>query len=105
MTSAEVPGSEASLLGATQNQKPARSISEQEALRVFARPPHSPEVHGRNLDDHDGNLEEILYRIPGAYGTERQVLIGNYLLAASKLPQSEQAAAQRRLVALFESKR
>jgi hypothetical protein len=105
MTSAEVPGSEASLLGATQNQKSARSISEQEALRVFARPPDSPEFHGGNLDIHDGNLEEILYRIPGAYGTERQVLIGNYLLAASKLPQSEQAAAQRRLVALFESKR
>jgi hypothetical protein len=97
-TSAEAPRSEASLLAATKNEKSARSISEEEARRLFPRAPHSPE-------DHDRNPEEILDKILGAYGTERQVLIAEYLLAASKLPQREQATAQRRLVALFEPKR
>jgi len=104
-TSAEVPGSEASLLAASQNAKSARSISTQEALGVFQRPPHSPDDHDGHSGEINGNPEEILSKILGAYGTERQVLIGNYLLAVSKLPQKEQAAAQGRLVALFESKR
>jgi hypothetical protein len=98
-TSADVPGSDASLLAASQNEKPARPISEQEALRLLRRPTH------RDDHDHDANLGEILQKIPEAYGTERQMLIAEYLLAVSKLPQSEQASAHKRLVAVFESKR
>jgi hypothetical protein len=95
-TSAEVPGSEASFLAAIQNEKTAQPISEQDTLRLLLRPLHS-------RDDHDENLDQILNKIPGAYGTERQVLIAEYLLGASKLPRLQQAAAQRRLVGVFES--
>jgi hypothetical protein len=96
-TSADVPGSEASLLAATPTAKPARPISEQEALGLL-QPPQSSGDHGENP-------EEILEKILGAYGTERQVLIAEYLLAVSKLPRRQQAVAQKRLVALFEPRR
>jgi len=56
-------------------------------------------------DDHHEDLREILRKIPDAQGTERQVLIAEYLLAASKLPPVRQADAQRRLLDLFEHKR
>jgi hypothetical protein len=102
-TSAEVPGSDASLVAAIQNEKSARSISEQEALRLLQRPRHDRGDHHKG--DHDEDMSEILAKIPEASGTERQVLIAEYLLAASKLPRFQQAAAHRRLVALFESKR
>lgn len=94
-TSAEVPGSEASALAAVQNDASARAISEQEAIKLLRRSRH-------HHDDHDDNLNEILDQIPSSSGTERQVLIAEYLLAASKLPRLHQAAAHRRLVALFE---
>ena len=97
-TSAEVPGSEASFLAAIQSEKTAQPISEQDTFRLLLRPLH-------RRDDHDENLDQILNKILGAYGTERQVLIAEYLLGASKLPQLQQAAAQRRLLAVFESKR
>jgi len=107
-TSAEVPGSDASVLAASQSEKSARSISEQEALKLLRRPRH--DRHDRKGDDHDGHdhredMSEILVKILGATGTERQVLIAEYLLAASKLPRFQQAAAHRRLVELFEPKR
>jgi hypothetical protein len=76
----------------------ARSISEQEAHELLLR-----RRHGH--DDHGEDLGAILAKIPGAEGTERQVLIAEYMLAASKLPRSRQASAQQRLAALFESKR
>ena len=86
------------MLAAAQNEMSVRSISEQDAIRLLRRPnPIS--------DDQDSDPATILRRIPEASGTERQVLIAEYLLAASKLPRVQQAAAQRRLVALFESKR
>jgi hypothetical protein len=96
-TSADVPGSEASALAAVQNEKSPRAISEQEALRLLLRPRH-------HHDDHDEHLNEILNKILGADGTERQVLIAEYLLAASKLPRFQQAAAQKRLVEVFEKR-
>jgi len=97
-TSAAVPGGDGSLPAAIYNAKSGRAVSEGEALRLLQRPQ-------RETHDHDENLDEILQKILGADGTERQVLIMEYMLAASKLPVSRHAAAQRRLVALFESKR
>lgn len=118
-SSPEVPGSHASVLAAPQNEMSVRSISEQDAIRLLRRQnpisddQESDEQEAIRLlrrqnpisDDQESDPAAILRRIPEAAGTERQVLIAEYLLAASKLPRVQQAAAQRRLVALFESKR
>lgn len=96
--SAEVAGSEASVVAAIQNEKAPRSISEHEARRLLQRP-------RRGHHHHDDDMGEILDKIPGAEGTKRQVLIAEYLLAASKLPRWQQAAAQKRLLAVFEPQR
>lgn len=98
MTSADVPGSEASALAAVQDEKSPRAISEQAAHKLLLRPRH-------HRHDHDERLSEILEKIPASSGTERQVLIAEYLLAASKLPRWRQDEAQKRLVAVFESRR
>jgi hypothetical protein len=104
MSRAQILGSQSSLPPANQNEKTAQSISELEVRKVFQRPSLVAEDHGVSAEQNDENPEKILDGIPGAYGTERQVLIGEYLLAASKLPQKEQVEAQRRLIALFEPK-
>jgi hypothetical protein len=96
-TSADVPGSDASFVAAVRGEKTVQPIADQEALRLLARPDH-------RHDDY-GDPEEILSRIPGSFGTERQMLMMEYLLAASKLSPADQAAAHGRLVSLFESKR
>jgi hypothetical protein len=83
---------------ATRLEQSARAVSDQEALTLLQRQADS---HA----DHDGDPREILDKIPGAYGTERQMLIMEYLLATSRLPPPEQAAAHGRLVRLFEAKR
>jgi hypothetical protein len=98
-SAAEVPGSDASMLADAEQAITARRISEQEALSMLRRTadPH----HGH----HDVDMDEIVGRILGAQGTERQFAITEYLLAVSKLPQANQPAARRRLLDLFESKR
>jgi hypothetical protein len=75
--------------------------------RLRSRQPTAsfPTQPRHDRDDHDENLDEILDKVLGAEGTERQVLIAEYLLAVSTLPWLQQAFAQRRLVALFEPKR
>jgi hypothetical protein len=93
---ADVPGRDGKMLAATEQPMTARRISEKEALSMLDR------SHDRD-DDHDENMDDLLLRIPGAQGTDRQVLIAEYLLAASKLPRFRQPAAQRRLLDLFEA--
>jgi hypothetical protein len=95
---AAAPAADISLQAATRLDKSARNVSEQEALALLQRQSHA---HA----DHDADPREILDRIPAASGAERQVLIMEYLLAAARLPPSEQAAAHGRLVGLFEGKR
>jgi len=95
---AGVPRSDASSVEATAQAITARRIPEKEALGMLQRSRDAD-------DDHHEDIREILRKIPEAQGTERQVLIAEYLLAASKLPRVRQAEAQRRLLDLFEPKR
>lgn len=98
-TTADVPGSESSVLAANVQAIAPRRLSEQEALKLLER----------TADPHDGHhnvdMDEIVGRILGAQGTERQFAMTDYLLAVSKLPQADQPAARRRLIELFEPKR
>jgi hypothetical protein len=96
-TSADVPGSEAATIAGVQNERSARGISEREALKLLER--------RRHRHDEREDLNENLKKIPAAEGTERQMLITEYLLAASKLPRWRRDDAHQRLVALFDSRR